>query len=167
MTKLISTYARSTGLQIDPKGPNVKEVFYPTCYERYITIQSGSSNQAAKNYDYWPEVLRLIGPMLAANKIAILHLGGKEDPQLTGTVDLRGKTSVLQSNYLIGKTLLHVGGDSWLAHCAGSFRLLLYLHRIPQRLRVARLALRLTHHSVSFSSMARIAQTSNPKAMKP
>jgi hypothetical protein len=118
MTKLLSAYARSTGLQISTRGPNVKQTFYPVAYDRYITIQTGSA-QAAKCYDLWPEVLRLILPVLNANRIAVLHLGAKDDSALEGVHDLRGKTSILQSNYLIGRTLLHVGNDSWLAHCAG------------------------------------------------
>lgn len=116
MTKLLSTYARSTGLQIS--RPNIKETFYPLPFERYVTIQTGST-QAAKCYDLWPEVLRLIQPILSANRIAVLHLGAKEDSSLHGVHDLRGKTSILQSNHLMRRTMLHIGGDSWLAHCAG------------------------------------------------
>lgn len=118
MSKLISTYAKCSGLRISRKGPNIQKVFYPTPHEKYITIQSGS-NQGAKNYDYYNDVIRLIRPMLEANKIAILHLGGKDDPALESVIDLRGKTSYLQSNYLMSKTLLHLGNDSWLAHIAG------------------------------------------------
>ena len=118
MSKLLSTYARATGLRISSKGPLVQKVFYPIPHEQYITIQTGS-NQPAKNYDYYNDVISLIKPMLEANKIAILHLGGKEDPALENVIDLRGKTSILQSNYLVSKTLLHLGNDSWLAHVAG------------------------------------------------
>ncbi len=57
--------------------------------------------------------------MLDANKITIVHLGLKEDPPLMGVYDLRGKTTILQANYLIGRSLLSVGGDSFFAHNAG------------------------------------------------
>ncbi len=119
MTKLISNYARVTGLRIDPKGPNVKEMFCPLPFERYITIQTGTSAQAAKNYELWQEVLRLIHPMLEANHIAIVHLGLKDDPALAGVYDMRGKTTEFQGNYLVRRSLLHIGNDSFFIHCAG------------------------------------------------
>lgn len=118
MTKLISNYARATGLQIDPKGPNIKEVFISLPLEKYITIQTGSG-QAPKCYDLWPEVLALLSPMLRANNIHIVHIGAKDDPALPGVYDLRGQTNYFQANYLIKRSLLHMGNDSWLAHCAG------------------------------------------------
>jgi len=105
------------GLQIEGT-PNLKEHFYPAPFDRYITIQTGSG-QGAKNYDHFGEVLVLLAGRLNEAKIAIIHLGAKDDPPLQGVYDLRGKTTIAQSNYLIKRTLLHVGNDSWLAHCAG------------------------------------------------
>jgi len=118
MTKLISNYARATGLRVNAKGPNIKEVFLPLPFEKYITIQTGSG-QAPKCYDLWPEVLGLLSPMLRGNNIHIVHVGGKDDPGLNGVYDLRGRTNYLQANYIIKRSLLHIGNDSWLAHCAG------------------------------------------------
>ncbi len=118
MSKLITTYARATGLRVSRGGPTLKEAFYPLAQDRYITLQTGS-NQGAKNWDHFGEVLRLIKPMLEANQIAVVHLGGAQDPHVEGVVDLRGKTSILQSHYLIRRSMLHLGNDSWLAHAAG------------------------------------------------
>lgn len=119
MTKLASNYARVSGLKIDE--PNVKEKFYALPFEKYVTVQSGSG-QAAKNYDFWNEVIPLIKGPLGANKISIVHLGGSDDPALSDVYDLRGKTSILQANYLLKNSLLHFGSDSWQAHCAGWHR---------------------------------------------
>ncbi len=116
MTKLASTYARSTGLFLDK--PNIKENFYPHPHERYITLQTGAKQQA-KQYSYWQEIIAMLKPILDANKIAILLLGDKDDPVVNGVYDLRGKTSWLQSNYLIKRSLCHMGNDSFLVHCAG------------------------------------------------
>lgn len=116
MTKLISTYARSTGLRI--AVPELAEHFFPHPFERFITIQTGS-NQNAKCYSWFQEVVGMLKPILDANKIAMLLLGGKDDPSLNGVHDLRGKTSYLQSHYLVKRALCHLGTDSWLAHCAG------------------------------------------------
>ncbi len=116
MSHLISTYAGATGLLVDK--PDIKEAFYPHPFERYITIQNGAK-QPAKAWSYWQEVIAMLKPILDANQIAILHLGGKEDPQLQGVHDLRGRTGWLQTNYLVKHTLLHMGNDSVVAHCAG------------------------------------------------
>ncbi len=116
MTKLISLYASAAGLLIDK--PEIAEHFYPHPFEQYVTVQTGSA-QGAKCYSFWQEVIAMLKPILDANKIAILLLGGKDDPALNGVHDLRGKTSYLQSHYLIKRTLCHMGNDSWLAHAAG------------------------------------------------
>jgi hypothetical protein len=126
MSKLLSTYARSTGLQIGT--PSLREKFFPLPFERYITLQGGSS-QNAKCYDWYQEVLVLLKPILDANHIAILQLGGKDDVLIQGCHDLRGRTSLLQSYFLVKRGLCHVGNDSWLMHMAGSaFRPLVGLY---------------------------------------
>lgn len=116
MSHLISTYAKTTGLRI--ARPDVLSTFIATPYTRFITVQTGSG-QAAKNYDYWQEVIAMIGPILGARQIGVIHLGGKDDPQLQGVHDMRGKTTIQQAQYLISNSMLHMGNDSWLAHCAG------------------------------------------------
>jgi hypothetical protein len=118
MTKLASTYARSTGLLLDQ--PSIMEAFYPQPHDRYITLQTGSK-QGAKMYTYWLEVVSLLKPMLDANRIGIVLLGGNDDPMVNGTHDLRGKTTYLQSAFILKRALCHMGTDSWLAHLAGAF----------------------------------------------
>lgn len=115
--KLIESYSKTTGLDI--KTPFLAEKFYPLSCQKYITIQNGSGMPNAKNYDYWQEVLILINKQLTANNIGIVLLGSSEDLSLDGVIDLRGKTDLQQSNYLIKRSLLHVGNDSCLAHLAG------------------------------------------------
>ena len=116
MSKLLSVYASACGLQIGEV--DIKEQFYPISFPKYITIQTGSG-QGPKNYDLWQEVIVLLKPILDANQITPIHLGGKDDPQLQGVYDLRGKTTIQQSHYIIKRSMVHVGNDSWLAHCAG------------------------------------------------
>lgn len=117
MAKLIEAYSRSTGLEI--KKPFLGETFYLLSFDKYITIQNGSGMPNAKNYDYWQEVIFGIKPILDANNIKIVLLGASEDQVLGGVEDLRGKTNIQQSNYIIGRSLLHIGNDSCLAHIAG------------------------------------------------
>jgi len=116
MPNLIQTYARSTGLKIDK--PWLKEDFYPLPFTKYITLATGSG-QGAKNYSYYQKVVELLQPFLNQQNIHIVLLGSKEDPVINGVYDLRGKTSVSQSYYLIKNAQLHLGNDSWTAHAAG------------------------------------------------
>lgn len=116
MAKLIEAYSRNTGLEI--KKPFLLEKFYPVECDKYITIQTGSG-MGAKNYDYWQEVVIQLNKVFGPNKINIVLLGGQEDQLLNGVIDLRGKTDLHQSNYLIKRALLHIGNDSCLAHIAG------------------------------------------------
>lgn len=116
MPHLIETYARSTGFKID--RPWLKEDFYALPFTKYITLASGS-NQGAKNYDYWQEVIGILLPILSSSGISIVLLGSPSDPALQGVHDLRGKTSYAQSYYLIKNALMHMGNDSWTAHAAG------------------------------------------------
>lgn len=117
MSKLVSTYAKSTGLKIGKM--EIKEHFYPAPFDRYITIQTGSG-QGAKNYDLFGEVLTLLKPSLEAAGITVIHLGGKDDPQVPHVYDLRGKTTIQQSAFILKRSLCHIGNDSWLVHLAGS-----------------------------------------------
>lgn len=116
MSHLLSTYAAASGLKIDEV--DVKSSFYPLPFDSFITLQA-NSGQVAKNYDYWQEVVILLKPILDKHKIEIVYLGGKDDPIIKGVHDLRGKTTFIQSHYIIKNSLLHMGNDSWLAHCAG------------------------------------------------
>lgn len=116
MPNLVETYARSTGLKID--RPWVKEDFFPLPFACYITLAAGSG-QAAKNYDYYADVVTLLNSYLSPRGISILLLGDKDAPLISGTHDIRGKTSINQSYYLVKRALLHLGNDSWAAHAAG------------------------------------------------
>lgn len=119
MPSLIETYARSTGLEIGK--PWLKEDYFPLPFQRYITLSTGSG-QAAKNYSYYQDVIGIILPYLQRVGISVVLLGSKEDPQLNGVYDLRGKTTMSQSYYILNNSMLHLGNDSWTAHAAGWLR---------------------------------------------
>lgn len=116
MSKLASTYAAACGLKLDV--PEMKQTFYPLPFDRYITLQTGAG-QAAKCYDYWQEVVIMLAPVLDKAGYRIVLLGGKDDLALQGTHDLRGRTSLLQSYYILKRGALHMGNDSWMAHAKG------------------------------------------------
>jgi len=118
--KLLPLYASDTGLDIRHQW--LLETFYPLVATRYITLHA-SSGMAAKNYPLYNEVIRLIAPMLSCAGIQIVQLGGPEDPPLSGCVHLQGKTTKHQASYILRRSMLHLGNDSWLAHRAGELRI--------------------------------------------
>jgi Glycosyltransferase family 9 (heptosyltransferase) len=118
MSKLIQSYAQACGLKIDQ--PFVREDFYPLPFERYITLQT-ASGQGAKNYDYWNEVMILLHAHLENMGIKTVLIGGKDDPNVPFIHDLRGKTTVNQSAYILRHALLHMGNDSFAVHLAGAY----------------------------------------------
>ena len=113
---LLSLYSLASGLKIGKQ--HLIESFFPSEADKYITIQAGSG-MPAKNYPHYNEVIKLIEPMLGAAGIKILQLGGKDDCQLSGCQRLLGQTTLHQTNYLLARSLCHVGNDSWMAHRAG------------------------------------------------
>ncbi len=112
---ILESYATSCGLKIDK--PLIMEQFFPLPFEKYITIH-GFAKFSSRCYDYWEEVLSLISPVLEANGIKILQVGGKDEPKLRKCICLNGQTSINQLTYVVRKSLLHVGVDSFPIHLA-------------------------------------------------
>lgn len=116
MSKLIEIYSRACGLSIGDQF--LLEKFFPIPDEKIVTIQNGSG-QAAKNYDFYNEVVALLSPMLSANNISIIQIGDKNDPPINGCKSLLGITNIHQSHYILKRSLLHICNDTFSAHLAG------------------------------------------------
>jgi ADP-heptose:LPS heptosyltransferase len=115
--KLLELFSLATGLKIGKQF--LLEKFYPLPDSRpYITIQGGSG-MAAKNYAYFNEILDILAPILNANNVVLIQLGGPEDQPLKHCLHLQGKTDLHQSNYILSRAILHLGNDSWMAHRTG------------------------------------------------
>lgn len=114
--KLLTLYSLASGLKIERQY--MADAFYPLPFEKYVTIQSGSG-MASKNYPHYAEVLALLEPTLSQQGIRVVQLGGKDDRAITGIYQLQGATTLHQANYLLGRSLCHIGNDSWMAHRAG------------------------------------------------
>jgi hypothetical protein len=114
---LIETYATHCGLKIDK--PYVLEKFFPLDMDKFVTFHPLS--KPTKNYDYWQTVLDLIGSTLEAHNIKVIQLGDVGEAPLGGCVNLCGATSIGQTSYLINKSMLHIGCDSFPAHIAAFF----------------------------------------------
>ena len=115
--KLVESYSSISSLPINDK-PLILEKFYALPLNRYITLQGGAGF-SSKCYEYYQEIVNCLLPYLAKENIQIVLLGGRDDPGYQGVYDLRGKTSLHQSYYLLNRSILHLGGDSWLSHAAG------------------------------------------------
>lgn len=118
MASLATTYANALGLPLGEMY--IRKQFYPLEFEKYITIQGFSGNQASKNYDYWQEILSIIGPIMESNGVKIVQIGAKDEPPLPGCVHLMGKTNWPQACYVLSGAILHLGADSFAQHVAGA-----------------------------------------------
>lgn len=115
--KLIEVYSRSAGLEIGKQWS--PEAFFSLTNPKYITLHA-SSGMPAKNYPYYNEVVRLLSNILNSQGISVVQMGGKDDPAIPGCVHIQGQTSLHQAHFVLSKSLLHLGNDSWMAHRAGA-----------------------------------------------
>jgi hypothetical protein len=114
---IIETYATNTGLRIDK--PQILEKYYPLDFDRFVTLHTTS--KPYKTYDHWQAVIELILPTLEEEDIHIIQIGGAQEKKIKGcSYHLLGSTSVNQCAYLINRSLVHVGCDSFSAHMAGA-----------------------------------------------
>ena len=114
---LLERYASSCGVKIGK--PYIYDSYFPVSSEKFITFQPFS--KPAKNYDYWQEVVDIILPYLKQNNIDIIQIGAKEDRPINGTISVSGQTTISQAAFLIKKSIMHFGADSFAVHIASGF----------------------------------------------
>lgn len=114
---ILENYALYSSSTIDK--PYIFEAFYPLPFSNYVTIHTTS--KSSKNYDYWQDVVDMIIEDLAAKDIKIVQIGGKDDHGLNNVYDLRGRTDIHQTAYLIKNATAHFGADSFPVHLAGHY----------------------------------------------
>jgi hypothetical protein len=122
---ILESYATSCGLKIDK--PFIFEKFFPIPFDKYITLH-GFAKFNSRRYDYWEEVLDFISPVLGDHGINILQVGGKEEPKLHNCINLNGQTNINQLAYVVRRSLLHVGIDSFPIHLASAYTKILGLY---------------------------------------
>ncbi len=116
---LIQSYSLAVGQPIG--SPNLPIDFYPLEVERYIVFQPFS--KPAKSYDYFSEVLQLLIPIFNSLKISVVQIGAANEQSFPGCINLQGKTTLAQGNYLIKNAIMNLSVDSWSAHVAGIFNI--------------------------------------------
>jgi hypothetical protein len=118
MPHLVETYALNCGLKIDK--PQILEKFFPLTSDKFITIHP-NSKYGSKCYDYWDEVVNIIKDPLKENGIDILQIGTKEDTPIRGCLHSQGNCDINQTAYIISKSILHLGADSFPTHVASGY----------------------------------------------
>ncbi len=118
--KLAELYSLVTGLEIGDQ--DFLSDFFPLPFKKYIVIHAGSGMQA-KNYPFYQEVIDLINPILDRQGIKIVQVGIDKEEVLSGCTRLNGQTTKRQANYVLSRSMLLVGNDSWFAHRAGELGL--------------------------------------------
>lgn len=131
MGHLIEEYAKSLGVKIGK--PVLLDHFYPTLHDKYITIHCDNKIDS-KNYEYFPQVINLLKPILNKNGYKIYQIGGPEDPKLQNADGIFLNLNYKQSTYLIKNSKLHIGIDSLPIHIASIYDIpivALYSHIYP------------------------------------
>ena len=118
MSHLIEEYAKTLGVRIGK--PYLAEHFYPILNDKYITIHTDKRIDS-KNYEYFPQVLNLIKPLLNKYGYKIYQIGGHEDPKLENVDGWFLNLNFKQSAYLIKRSQLHLGIDSLPVHIASMY----------------------------------------------
>jgi len=115
---IIETYALNCGLKIDK--PFIYEKYCPIPFDNYISFQPCSKYES-KSYDLWQEVINQIAPKLIQKNIHIVQIGGKDEKPLENCYHLQGKTNINQAAYIIKRSIMHFGADSFGVHVASNY----------------------------------------------
>ena len=116
--RLLDTYALYCGAKIDK--PYIYESYFPLPFTKYITFQAETPYDS-RNYAYWQDVIDMVAPTLMQAGYQILQLGlGKETPYQR-VINLLGQTNLHQLAYLIRRSSLHFGPDSFGVHLSSHF----------------------------------------------
>lgn len=134
MASLLDSYSSYLGV-IPKEKPILNLSFFP-CPEKFITIHGGDNKIPSKTYEYFPEVISLIKPILHKMGIRIVQIGGPQDIPIDGVDDRFLGLTYNQTFYIQSKSLLHCGIDSMPIHSASALGIpvvALYGHIFPEQ----------------------------------
>lgn len=131
MSSLAEVYSLGCGAPIGQ--PTMVESYFPldVPVEKAILIHAfaGSVKDSngrkvpafpAKIYDYYPEVISLLKPILEPLGYKFYQIGTSDETPLSGIKHLCGLTTMHQCNYLVRRAALLLGNDSMWAHIRGA-----------------------------------------------
>lgn len=120
--RLLDTYALNCGAKIDK--PFIYETFFPIPIDNYITFQAQSqANIDAKHYSYWQDVIDIVAPILSKAGIQVVQMGQPHEQPYQRVIDIRGQTTTNQLAYVMRRSKLHMGPDSFGVHLASSYNI--------------------------------------------
>ena len=95
------------------------EKFFPLNMDRFICLYPFGQFDS-RIYDYWPEVVRILFPILQKENISIAQLGPKDSRKIEGCIDLTGQVNINQCAYIINKSELLLSVDAFPVHFASA-----------------------------------------------
>lgn len=113
MSNLAELYCKDIGVKIGKAV--IDPHYYPIPFKEYITIHT-SNKVPAKNYSYWPTVVKILKKTLT--HIPIVQVGTSEDPKIEGVDHFFNDTTFNQLFFVIKHSACHVGIDSCPIHIA-------------------------------------------------
>ncbi len=97
-------------------SPLIEDLFFPVVPKKYITIST--ENTKSKQWDHFQEFINLISPILADHNISIVEIG-ENKISLNNIISLKGATNANHWSYIVKKSMLHVGPESFITQLAG------------------------------------------------
>jgi len=134
MSSLLDTYSAYLGV-IPKERPILNEKFFPLKDEKFIVIHNDNKLQS-KFFEYFPEVISLLKPILSQLGYKIYQVGGPNDPILDGTDSQFLGLSWGQSIYIASRASLFIGIDSIISHICAAKNIpsvVLYAHTFPEQ----------------------------------
>jgi hypothetical protein len=106
---------------IPSERPVINTQVFPLPPEPFITLHVSDFRIDSKAYDYWPDVVKFIKPVLNYFGFKIYQIGGPNDPIIRECDANYLGLSYQQSAYIQQQSVLHVGVDSLPCHLASAF----------------------------------------------
>lgn len=114
MSHLLHEYSKSLGVKVSK--PELQQHFFPCLDEKYIIFYN-SEQQASKIYKHYSTVFQLLRETLDNHDIKIYQIGGEN--AIVG-VSRHLSCSLKNEAYLVAKSMLYLGPDSYLAQYAST-----------------------------------------------
>jgi len=114
MSHLLHEYSKSLGVKVSK--PDLQQHFFPCLDEKYIVFYDGE-RQASKIYKHYSTVFQLLRETLDDHDIKIYQIGGEN--AIAG-VSRHLSCSLKNEAYLVAKSMLYLGPDSYLAQYASA-----------------------------------------------
>ena len=114
MSHILQEYAKNLGAKISK--PDIQQHFFPSVDKKYIVFYNGDEAES-KTYKHYEMVFGLLAPFLKDNDIKVYQIGGKAPVK---GVHRHLHCSFKNEAYLVSKSMLYLGPDSYLAQYASS-----------------------------------------------